>query len=211
MTIVALVVAAASPASSLDRELERPLAAPQAAAFKRAEALYRQKDYAQAISEFDRVISLQPRFAVAITLRGYAHLELDHYDQALKDHDAVLLMAPESPNAWANSCWTRAVANRELERALKLCDQSARMAHSTMAFDSRAFVHFRMGDYAKAIEDYSASLKLQYSASSYYMRGVCRKLLGETEKGNTEIKYALKRHPGVDERYKKLGVALPAD
>jgi lipoprotein NlpI len=52
-------------------------------------AYHNKKDYQQAIRDYDRAISLQPNYSLALTRRGAALLERHQYEQALADYDAA--------------------------------------------------------------------------------------------------------------------------
>ena len=47
-----------------------------------------------ALPHFDRVLSLAPRDAAAYYYRGIAHEALGHYEQAMKDYSAAILLDP---------------------------------------------------------------------------------------------------------------------
>jgi lipoprotein NlpI len=62
----------------------------------RAFAYYNKRDYQQAIRDYDRAISLQPHYALALTRRGAALLEKRQYEQALADYEAATQLDAKS-------------------------------------------------------------------------------------------------------------------
>jgi predicted aspartyl protease/tetratricopeptide (TPR) repeat protein len=70
-------------------------------------------------------------------------------------------------------CWTRALANVELAKALADCNTAIKRDGPLAAYlDSRAMVKVRMKDWPGALADYDAALaKNPKQASSLYMRG----------------------------------------
>lgn len=218
ITLLALLIglAASAPSSaasgprSTDKSARQPLAPAQAAAFEQAMRHFNRKEYAQAVPYFDEAIRLQPGFAVALAQRGFAHLELGEFAEGISDHDAVLRLASDSPNAFSNSCWARAAAGADLDLALDLCNRSLEMQPSVAGFDMRGFVHFRRGDFREAIKDYDASIRIRSSGSSYFMRGVCKARLGQADQSLADIRIAMKKDSGVRDQYRRLGVEAPA-
>ncbi|MDP3854166.1 tetratricopeptide repeat protein [Phenylobacterium sp.] len=195
---------------STDRQARFPTGAAQAAAFRRGMSSFQRKDYASAIPAFDEAIRLQPEFAVAIAQRGFAHIEVGNYGLAISDHDTVLKLASDSPQAWVNSCWARAVANSELDQALALCDRAVALRPDVSALDSRGFVRFRRGEFALAISDYTAAILSSRSGSSLFMRGVAKSRMGSDAGGLADIRWARRIDPGVADRYSRFGVAMNA-
>lgn len=69
-------------------------------------------------------------------------------------------------------------------------------------FDSRGLVRFRMGDYAGAVADLDAALKLDgKSAGALFVRGVAKEKLGRAAEGKVDIAAALALDPKVAETY----------
>jgi lipoprotein NlpI len=56
---------------------------------------------ADAIADYDRVIALEPKTAIAYDRRGSEHFKLGHFDQAIDDFDRFLHFHPEEePGHW---------------------------------------------------------------------------------------------------------------
>jgi Flp pilus assembly protein TadD len=210
--IGALAMVASPPAHAYtpkasERALYAPMGQEQAAAYKRALELVERRDHGAAIAAFDETLRLQPQFAVAMTHRAFALMELGEYGPAIEGHDAVLQLAPNRPNSWANSCWARAVANTDLDQGLAMCDRAITMGDDVGAYDARGLVHFRRGEFQKAIDDYSRAIRANRRfASSRFMRGVARLRLGKDVEARRDIAWALKLDPGVQDTYARRGV-----
>src|SRR2546430_6533062 len=113
----------------------------QARAAEAGGRLFKQKRYAEAISEYDKVLAADPKNAVALTMRGFTKAEVSDYPSALRDFDGAWELAPESPNAWSNACWARALANVDLDLAQKLCDGAIKSDPANSKFyDTRGFL-----------------------------------------------------------------------
>jgi tetratricopeptide (TPR) repeat protein len=189
-----------------DQELLRPMGVKQQRAHDAAGYRLARKDYAGAIRLLDEAIALQPRFAVAITERGFAYVELGDLPKALADMDAVVRLAPDNANALTNSCWVRALSSVELDQALALCDRALAIRRDNKTLDSRGMVHFRRGEYQAAADDYAAANALVPAASTLYMRGLSLTRAGATETGQADIDKALRMDRHVTEKLRRWGV-----
>jgi len=164
------------------------------------------KDYAGAIMEANHALKTNPADPLALTTRGYAYLELGDYAHAIEDYDAVLLIAPSDPGALTNACFGRAVANIELDRAKSYCDAAVVQRGGLAGLDSRGFLSLRRGDYAAALKDYEAAMKLSHAASPLYGRGIAKMRLGRTDEAKADLAEALKQQPDIGGYYSRRGV-----
>lgn len=133
------------------------------------------------------------------------------YERAIAQYDLWIPVHPEDhglPQALNGRCWTRALANQDLGKALDDCNRALRLAPHTASFlDSRGLVRLRMGDWDHAIADYDESLQLApKSAWSLYGRGLARRHKGLAAEGDADIAAAAAIAPDLAERAKKLGI-----
>lgn len=193
--------------SAGERAQFKPSGPEQAAAYQRGLDLAKREAFGEAVAAFDEVLRLQPEFAVARSHRAFAYMKLGDYAKAIADHDAVLEQVPGRPNSWSNSCWARAAANVDLDLALERCNRALEMADGEGALDSRGLVHFRRGEFAQAIGDYTRAIRKRPKfASPWFMRGVARLRAGQEAQGRADIRRALKLDPRIAEAYARRGV-----
>nr|WP_295661739.1 aspartyl protease family protein [Polymorphobacter sp.] len=135
----------------------------------------------------------------------------DDYEAALPNFDAWLKTHPQDaarPNALNGRCWTRALLNRDLDRALDDCNAAVRLRPATAAFlDSRGLVHLRRGEATQALKDYDAAIGIApRSAWTLYARSVVRKQAGDAAGATADRAAAIAIQPAVVERGRKLGL-----
>lgn len=105
-------------------------------------------------------------------------------------------------------CWTRALANQELDQALADCNAALKQQPNTAAMlNSRGLVQLRRGDYDKAIVDYDLALRLQAQAPwALYGRGLARLRKGLPDEGHADISAATALYPNIAEQAAKYGL-----
>lgn len=64
--------------------------------------LYNQQKYKEAITTFDTVLELSPKFVEAYLNRGASFLKLGDYSNALEDFESALKLKPNYADAWSN-------------------------------------------------------------------------------------------------------------
>jgi len=122
----------------------------------RAALLNNMGDYTKAIADLNEAIKLRPREPIAYLNRGVAHFSMGQYDKAITDYDEVLKLDPQSVAAYSNRCMTRAIVGRDYPGAtLKL------RPNDPYAHDNLGLIYLKQGQWAKAIEAYTASLKVE--------------------------------------------------
>jgi tetratricopeptide (TPR) repeat protein len=113
------------------------------------------------------------------------------------------------PQALNGRCWSRGLADKELDGALSDCDRAVRTyAYKGMALDSRGLVHLRRGEYDRAVADYNAALAINPKiAWSYYGRGLAELKTGDTAKSTADFAAAHALSPGLTEEAARYGLS----
>jgi tetratricopeptide (TPR) repeat protein len=105
-------------------------------------------------------------------------------------------------------CWAMATEDVALVTALSFCDTAD--AHEPENFDvldSRGFVLLRLKRYPESIAAYDAALKVYPNGeTSLYGRGLAKRLSGQTEAGDADIRAALAIDATVSERFAWFGL-----
>lgn len=167
-------------------------------------------EYDRAIGNFDKAIALNgKRMDLYFPYRGRCHFALGHFALAIADFDSALKRnANDADTLIARSfaftgsgAYDKAIA--DADRAIKLSPLSG----ATEAFDSRGDAHFHMGDFAAAIDDYTAALKLwPENPQALYGRGVAKSRRGDTLGAAADMNAARALKVGIAAAEEKLGI-----
>lgn len=162
-----------------------------------------------AIRDFEKVLALDPNSGLGYMNRATALEKKGDYVASQRDYDKAVQLIPDNWIAWDGRCWLRAIVGNDLDGALADCQHALQMrpdAANTM--NTRGFVLFRQGRFADAVASYDASIRLDPNvASSYYVRGLARRALGED--AESDLAKAIEIEPGVRQRYAGYGINEP--
>lgn len=164
--------------------------------------------YNRAISDVNTVIKKHFKFAMAYYFRSQIWLEMGDFKNAIKDSSYAVRLNPRSPRFLNMACWTKAVADVDLQNALFSCTKALRWSRNMAEISgSRSLVNLRLNKFEDAIKDANQALKIKPKlASSLFVRGIARIRLGQKEEGNADIAAAKEFEPDVEQRYANWGV-----
>ena len=186
----------------------------EGARLARATYFMRRHDLADARADFDSVIAAHPSETRLPLGVAAAYSEADEFQQALDLLDAWVAAHPHDDamaNALDSRCWVRAQWNRDLDRALADCNQSLRLQRNAETFDSRGFVHLRLGQIDDAISDYNTALRLRPQTPwSLYGRSLAERSQGKLAVSDADMKLAVQLAPELPDRAAELGLSTPA-
>ena len=142
------------------------------------------------------------------------YLQLEQPAQALAQLNPWLAAHPDEARrdvALNARCWTRALLNVELERALEDCDAAIDAQPKNAAYlDSRAWVHLRMANDKKALVDFDRSLGLRPgTAWSLFGRGLAKRRLGDDAGAEADLATSRKAQADIELKLTHAGL-LPA-
>ncbi|MCL4674349.1 MAG: tetratricopeptide repeat protein, partial [Sphingomonadaceae bacterium] len=126
---------------------------------------------------------------------GWAMLE----DIALeRPGDGVVLNA---------QCWFMGLWQYRLDSAEAVCDEAVEaLGYSASVLDSRAMLHYRLGNTDKALRDLDAALANEPGqGASLFLRGVIRNKQGD-KSGAQDIAHARRLYRNFDRQYARYGI-----
>jgi tetratricopeptide (TPR) repeat protein len=177
----------------------------------RAELRLASGDDKGATADFAAAERAMPNDAYQVVRIGMSYSKMGRYQPAIELYDRWIAANPKDdrmPSALNNRCWARASSGKDLDLALKDCDQALKRGQrSSQMLDSRGLVKLRLGDLDGSIADYKASLELQpKGAYSLYGLGVAMLRKGQATEGDASIQAALAVRPSIDDEFKKIGI-----
>jgi predicted aspartyl protease/Flp pilus assembly protein TadD len=199
--------------TDLDRALTLKPAYPEAQ-LMRAGVRFRADDKAGARADVDAVEhALSESSDLRLSLGSY-YESLDDPGASVAQYDRWIAAHPADnrmPMALNGRCWARALAGKDLDKAIGDCDRALRLRPKTAAFlDSRGLARLRNGDLDKALADYNAALALEPKmAWSLYGRGLAEHRKGMTAQAKADIAAAIALQKDLPDKAKKIGLKVP--
>jgi tetratricopeptide (TPR) repeat protein len=164
--------------------------------YTKADALFRERKFREAIAVLDPYLVAHPRDARAFVLRGDAKADLGQNEAALRDYNSAIKIAPEYQYAYVTRCETRLQLD-DLTGALADCDTAVRLdATDALAYEDRADVHFQRETYQLALADYDKAVELGRSGA-YVFAARCdaERLVGKRDLAKADCEKALSIDP----------------
>jgi tetratricopeptide (TPR) repeat protein len=155
------------------------------------------ENFEDAIIEFQKAIELNPLFAEAFLYKGLAELEMQNYDQAVKDLTITIELDPGFSD---QAHYFRGLAryNQDnLESAVDDFTIAIRMNPDFVSFYQRGKANLKLKEYRRSLQDFDIALRLNeefYEAHLY--RGINLYYLDRYEAALTDLDIASKNLPG---------------
>ena len=171
-------------------------AADEAGDYAKAQTLFHDRKFKEAIALLDPYVAAHPRDARALVLRGDCKADLGDNDGALADYNSAIKIDPEYEYAYVTRCETR-LALHDKRGALSDCDTAIRLnATDALAHEDRGDVQFELEAYDLAFADYDKAVELGRS-SAYVFAARCdtERLTGKRERARADCAKALAIDP----------------
>lgn len=183
---------------------------PQEEYIRRAKIYSDRGDFAAALADAGAAIEADPGEASSYVARGDIEEARGDVTAAIADYDrgAALKNSVTSLQANNAACWVRAKHNIELDKAMAYCDAAMmRGTGYSDTLDSRGLVHFRRGEYAAAVADYTSALARNPKlATSLFGRALAEQKLGQAEAAKTDLAAARAADANIDDQFKGYGL-----
>jgi tetratricopeptide (TPR) repeat protein len=161
----------------------------------------------KALESCDRALQITPKSMDLRLDKAILLHRLGRTSDALALLDAVETTIDDA-DALNSTCYSLAVENMALDRALADCDASLKRRPGNAAtLDSRGFVLLRLGRNAEAVAAYDAALAADPTVyDSLYGRGVVEARLGRQKESARDIAAALAGRPHIREQFAEYGI-----
>ena len=151
---------------------------------------------AQAITDFDRAIAINPEYAEAYYSRGVTHGKIGDHRQAISDYDRAIGINPELALAYIN----RGAAYHELgdqrhaisdyDRAIEINPKYAE------TYNNRGIAYGELGEQRQAISDYDRAIEINPEyAEAYNNRGAVYGMLRNNRQAISDYDKAIAIDP----------------
>ena len=130
------------------------------------------QSYDLALTDFDRVLLVDPDLVAAYNNRGIVYYTQGVYDKALADFNRAIELDPAQADAYFNR-GTLYHAQKDNTRALADFNQAIELhPDAVQTYLSRSNIYFQQGDYAQALDDANQALQIDPNRSfAYITRG----------------------------------------
>jgi tetratricopeptide (TPR) repeat protein/S1-C subfamily serine protease len=162
----------------------------------------------EAIIDYDRAISLNPKYAVAYNNRGNAKYALGNKQEAVIDLDRAIILSPRYPGAYNSRCGMKlALGNKEA--AIADCDRAIALSPKyPNPYVGRGDAKLALGNKEAAIADYDRAIALNPKfANAYVGRGNAKLALGNKEAAIADYDQAIALSPKYPNPYNGRGNA----
>ncbi|GGB36716.1 hypothetical protein GCM10011380_27630 [Sphingomonas metalli] len=134
--------------------------------------------------------------------------DLGERDGALAVLDELVVANPTDAQLLNARCWMKATLSVQLDTALKDCNRSIELTDTgVQALDSRAMVHYRLGQMDAALADLGAALETAPDLpASLYLRGIVLQKQGKSAEATAALATARTIAPLIDAQYARWGI-----
>jgi tetratricopeptide (TPR) repeat protein/predicted aspartyl protease len=183
------------------------------ARIQRASLALAARQQAVAIADLDAASAGAPKEDNTHLQIGQLYQNAGQRRAAIQEYDLWLASHTEDAGqarAFMLRCSARAEVGEEMDKALSDCNAALRRLPATLSGDTlrvRALVRLRRGELDKAIEDYSAVLKMTpRDPWALFGRGLARIRKGAISDGQADQAAARTLRPAIEDDFKKLGM-----
>jgi hypothetical protein len=148
-------------------------------------------------------IDAMPADRLKIRYENSAEARIDDLTKQLISH-------PDDPSALGSLCFTKATLNKDLDAALRACDQAIKLRPDSTDYPtSRGLVLYQQGRYQDALESFNAALAINPKlAQTLRLRGATKGKLGDASGRDADIAAAKALNDKVEILFKPYNVEL---
>ena len=158
-----------------------------------AKKYYEDGKYNETIESCNEAIKLNPKLALAYTMRGKAYGKLENFSAAMKDYDEAIKLNPNDYYIY----YSRAYDSKDYNKAIEDLNKSIKLnSHYSYSYHLRGFCYNVLNDYNNAIKDLTKAIALNPNfVESYVNRGYAYYKLQNYKQAIEDFNSALKVDP----------------
>jgi Tfp pilus assembly protein PilF len=154
---------------------------------------YKEKNYEKAITEFNTGLELEPNSTDILNNRGITYFALEKFEESILDFNQAISLTEHNAKAFYNRGLVFVAkkmygeAIDDLSKAIEISSANPiNQIKQTIAIEKRSTKMFV--DIFEEMEFYQTDIDL---AAAYYQRGLVYLIIGEEDKGNSDLAKAL--------------------
>ncbi len=176
--------------------------------YVRGVAKFQLSDRQGALSDYNKSIAINPKFAQAQSNRAYVRAELGDTKGAMEDSNRAISLDPNLPEAYVN----RSLAKFQLGDNRGVLEDATRAIalkpNFAQAYSNRCLAKSELGDDKGAISDCNRALSFNPKlAEAYLNRGLAKFKLGEYQVSIEDANRAIALKPSLVQAYSNIGAA----
>jgi len=176
---------------------------------KQGKAYYKEKNYKEAIAEFQAATELEADNAQAYVLLGNAYERLRKHEDAIVAFKQAISIDSENGQAYTGLCGAYALQNMS-EKALEACKVAQKLnPNDADTFNGFGIAYYSQGRIKEAIAAFQQAVRLDPQAEwAHNNLGRAYAKQGELEKAKAELETALRINPRNASAHANMGYVL---
>jgi len=165
------------------------------------------KEFEEALIQYDKSIKLNPDFALAYNNRGLTKQDIKDYKGAVKDFETALKLKPNYDVAYYN-CGLVKSDMQDYKSAIENYSKAIKINPDYLsAWYNRGNAKCMVSDYKGAIFDYTKSIELDGTTANFYCnRGLAEFYLNQNKQAIEDFNKAIIYDPNLDKAYNNRGL-----
>ncbi len=174
------------------------------------------KEYNNAINDYTKAISINPKYDEAYNSRGLTYQKKGEYDKAIEEYTATLKINQNFTCAYINrGCVYR--TKNDYDKAITDYNSAVKIdSKNPLSYLGRGDVYQETGEYDKAIKDYTKTIQLglehecllcSYLFRAYHSRGDLYLYLGKYDEAIEDYSWYIDEETKEDDIFNKRGFA----
>jgi TonB family protein len=152
---------------------------------------FREKNYSDAIEDFNQAIKLDSKHATWYSQRGLALSYSGRHEQAVLDYTKAIEMAPDaSATPYNDRGWAYSELGQPEKGVADLTKAIEMTPEYQKAYENRAKAYVQLKSWPQAIEDLTSAIQLNGSAWDYRTRAEAKRSMGDTAGAGEDLRKA---------------------
>jgi tetratricopeptide (TPR) repeat protein len=145
-----------------------------------------------AIADYDKAISLNPKFVAAYIGRGLSEHALGQYNKAIENYNRAIVLEPENAIAYQNRGASRHGLGQYKDAIMDYDYAIGLDPKDALTYNNRAVSKQHLGDYELAIIDYQTAIRLNSKdANIHHNCGECHYYQGQFKEAQEDFSQAI--------------------